>query len=910
MCKPLLLLVIFLLVCSVVLAQPAPTAQPSTPPAVAPAPPPLSPGTPSPVPQPAEPVKGAGWKPAQVEPTQPDLPEQAKSPQALFEGLPRFGASLFASVAARLLAPEGAAEGAMDRAATPVTPVANLPVPPTYLLGPGDTLDLSVWSRDLEHVKQTLTVAPEGFLILPEVGRITAAGQTLDQLRQTLSAEYGKYYAEPKVMLVVSGQRTVEVYITGDAVRPGKYTLAGMATVLSALYAAGGPSEIGSFRNIKLNRVGQQPITIDLYDYLLTGRLDADTVLAPGDSIFIPTLKAEVGLMGELRRPARYELTDGLTVGQAIDLAGGMKPSAYAPLVHLWRGEKRADWVLSTIDLSDPNGPGMKQPLRDGDLLIVKSILARGDNTIELKGAVKRPGIYPWTPDATVSSLLRSAEGLAWNAHMGTGLLRRMDNDRHYQLIPFNVGEQMYGQNPLALPLQPKDEVEILFQQAVEPAREVKIEGAVATPGTYPYDLQMRVSQLVLLAGSVLPEAYLDRADLLRLTPDQKYEIIPVDLKGALSGDATKDLALQRGDILKVAKQAEAMPMPEVQIAGYVRNPGKYPRREGMKVSDLIFAAGGLKPGAGPEIDVTPGHFEGMPKPVRLTLTVTADSFQLDPDMVLGEGDSVSIIGRGEFKEEADVVVLSGRVERPGSFTLKRDRQQGYTVMDLLRDSGGLLPDANPNGIVIYRRREVSMGTAQSEDLTRILQSTNRESTQPPLQIDQSQQSAAYGNLVSQGLTTLTGQGATSIVLPPRPVRPEDWVTAIPVSGKKLLESDGKVGNIELEPGDNVSVPRRLNTVTVLGAVPRSGAVPFVEKQRCSDYIRESGGFREDAADNRMVVIHPNGAAAPVKMKDAIEPGDIIVVPTKHIVRTVRTESAWQQWLRGIVSVVTAALLF
>jgi len=347
-----------------------------------------------------------------------------------------------------------------------------------------------------------------------------------------------------------------------------------------------------------------------------------------------------------------------------------------------------------------------------------------------------------------------------------------------------------------------------------------------------------------------------------------------------------------------------------VQIAGYVRNPGKYPRREGMRVSDLIFIAGGLKPGAGPDVELIPGRFEGMPQPVRLALTGTPDAFRIEPDSVLGEGDSVSIIGRGEFKRQADVVVLQGRVEHPGSFALRRDRNQAYTMMDLLRDSGGLLPDANPNGMVIYRRRDLTTDPAQMEDLTRILAATNRESSQPPVQIDSATQAAALGSNISQSLSTLVSPNAASIVLPPRPVRLEDMVTAIPVAGRKLLESDGQVGNVELEPGDNVVVPRRLNTVTVLGAVPRSGAVPFVAGYLCRDYINESGGLREDAEARRVVVIHPNGAAAPISLKDAIEPGDVIVVPTTYIVRTVRTESSWQQWLRGIIAIVTAALVF
>jgi protein involved in polysaccharide export with SLBB domain len=834
------------------------------------------------------------------------LPEQATSPQTLFESLPRFGASLFASIP---MPPTGEPKPG-EKPEAPQGPVSNMPVPPNYLLGPGDTLDLSVWSRDFEQIKQTLTISPEGFVILPQLGRTAASGQTIEQLRAALTLAYTRLYVDPRVTLVVSEQRTVEVYVTGDAVRPGRYTLAGMTTVLAALYAAGGPSEIGSYRSIRLNRVGRASVEIDLYDYLLTGRRDSDVVLAPGDSIFIPTVQGEVGLTGEVRRPARYELKGDMTVAQTLELAGGMKPSAYAPLIHLWRGEQRADWVLSTLDASDPNGPDMKRPLRDGDLLIVKSILARGDNTVELLGAVKRPGVYPWTQGATIASLLRAAEGLAWNAHMQTGLLRRMDNDRHYQLLTFNVGEQMYGANPPVIPLQPKDEVEVLFQYAVEAPQEVRIEGAVAHPAVYPFAGQMRVSQLVLLAGGVLPEAYLDRADLLRLTPDQDYEVLPVNLKGALAGEAAADMLLARGDILRVAQQAEALPADEVQIAGYVQKAGTYPRRAGMKVTDLIFAAGGLKPGAGPEIIVARGRFEGLPQTTQLTLTGTPEEFTIEPDLALGNGDSVSVIGRGGFKPQADIVVLQGRVEHPGSYPLRRAPGQAYTVLDLLRDSGGLLDDANPAGIVVYRRREVSMGTAQAEDLSRILQSTNREAVQPPLQIDQATQANALSANVSQSLTTLVSQNATSIVLPPRPVRPEDWVSAIPVSGRKLLDSNGREGNVELEAGDNVVVPRLINTVSVLGAVPRSGAVPYVAGARAQHYITESGGLREDAADDRMVVIHPNGAAAPVRMRAAIEPGDIIVIPTKHVVRTVRTEKPWQQWLRTIVAIVTAGLVF
>jgi protein involved in polysaccharide export with SLBB domain len=827
----------------------------------------------------------------------PERPETARSPQALYESLPRFGQKLFTTVSP-------AAEG------TAGAPVTNLPAPPTYVLGPGDSLSLRVWSRQAEQVAQDVTISPEGFIVLTQLGQVAATGQTLSQLREVLAVAYRRLFVDPNVTLTVAEQRTVEVYVTGDAVRPGKYVLGGMATVLTALYAAGGPADIGSFRRLTLNRLGRPAVNLDLYDYLLTGRRDGDVVLAPGDSLFVPPVGGEVGLCGEVRRPARYEIRDKLTLAEALELAGGLKPSAFARVVHHWRADEQARWVLRVVNVAE-GSPDLAQELRDGDLIIVKYLLPTGNNTVKLMGAVKRPGYYPVIEGSTVAQLLRQGEGLTWNAHMNMGVVRRMDYDRHTFIIPFNVSEQMYGKNPPSIPLEYKDEVEVFFQEDVEPLREVEVQGAVARPGRYPFTMEMKISQIILLAGGLLPGAHVERADLLRLTPDQTYSVVPVALKAALQGQAEADLLLQRGDILKVLTQEAAGGPRQVSISGYVNTPGTFAHRDGMKVSDLIFAAGGVKPGGGPIVELIRGRFEGSPEPVKLQLAGEGETLMVTPDEVLRTDDSVAVMGRGDFSRTARMVFLQGRVASPGSYALKRrDPQVGYTVYDLLTDGGGLLEDAFPNGLVVYRRRDFTMGDAQQEDLTRVLQSFNRETQQPPMQLDAAEQAGALNASVTRGISTLMTPSGTSIVLPPRPIRADDAVAAIPISGGKLLATKGAEGNLELEPGDTVVVPRRTNTVTVLGAVPRSGAVPFVANFKCRDYVTESGGLREDAAADRMVVIHANGAAAPIHLLGAVEPGDVIVIPTKHVVRTVRTESAWLQWLRGMAALVTAALVF
>ncbi len=831
-------------------------------------------------------------------------------PQAIFEALPRFGASLFAAAGAALGVAQ-ARDG--EKTVKPeVTPVANAPIPPNYVLGAGDQLALKVWARGREQIDQTLTVSAEGLVFPPQIGKLAATGQTLEQLHHVLSQSYARLFADPIVTLTVAQQRTVDVYVTGDAARPGKYTLAGMATVFGALYAAGGPSEIGSLRRLQLHRVGQALVEIDLYDYLLTGRREQDVLLQPGDTLFIPPVQAEIGLAGEVRRPARYEVENEVTVAEAIAMAGGLKPTAYGPVVQLWQPSGRSDWLLVSIDVADPNSADLQRPIKDGNLLVFNKLLEDGDNVARVFGAVKRPGYYPVGPDTTVGSLLRAAQGMLGDAHMGTGVLTRLDENRHVEMVRFDVRQQYYGSEDIQIPVKAKDWIRVFAQDEVEPPQEVEIGGAVAHPGTYQWATNMRVSDLVLQAGGVLPAAYMQRADLLRLTAEQTYEVLAVSLRDALERDAEADLVLQRGDMLTVMRQDEARPAAVAHVAGCVRNPGDYPRHEGMRVSDLIHAAGGLQPGAGPNIELTPGRFEGAPKTATLRLVGGPDDYAVEPDEQLADDDTVTVTGRGEFKRHADLVYLEGRIAKPGSYVIKgRPGREPYTVFDALEDGGGLLEDANPGGIVVYRRRGVSMGKAQAEDLDRLLKSVNQETRQPAVQVDKDEQATAMNASVAQSLgSVLSSPGGVSIVLPPREVKPEDWVAAIPVDGAELIATRGKVGNMELEPGDTVVVPRRVNTVTILGAVPRSGAVPYVEGELCRDYVRESGGFREDAASERMVVVHANGSAAPVGLNARIQPGDIIVVPTKHIVRTVRTESEWQQWLRTIVSLAAAALIF
>ncbi|HEY3398440.1 MAG TPA: SLBB domain-containing protein [Armatimonadota bacterium] len=826
-------------------------------------------------------------------------------PQRSYESLPRYGASYFATPTAG---------EAVPAAGTEAGAISHVPVPADYTLGAGDALSVRVWAKGWEQVTQTVTVSPEGTVTLPEIGNVTAAGLTLGQLREVLTTQYRKLYDQATVTVVVPEQRTIEVFITGDATRPGRYLLVGMPTVLTALYACGGPSAIGSYRDVQLRRAGRAPLSVDLYRYLLQGDRTQDVPLLPGDVLFIPPLRTEVGFSGEVRRPARYEIRAGMTLGEALEQAGGLKPSAYAPTLQLWRSTARREWQLLNVSSAETGAPGLQQPLQDGDLVIVQSLLAYGTNTVYLTGAVKRPGDYPVTAGVTrLSEVLWAAQGLTGDAHMGTGVLRRRDAQRHYTLTNFRVDDLLAGKADADLILQPHDVIQFFHQSEVERAFEVSVEGAVVRPGKYPWVENLRVNDLLLEAGGLAPQAYRSRATVVRINADQQYQQLTVDLAAAASGAPEANLVLQRGDVLSVRLRAEVEGDAKVKIDGFVRTPGDYPRREGMKVSDLIFAAGGLTPGAGPHLELARGGYEGTPDTLSLTLLETPAGYSVMPDVVLLTGDAVGVAGRGDFQQTAELVRLQGRVAQPGSYALKgHGPENRYTIRDLIKESGGLLPDANLAGLVIYRRYDATAGQAQATDLAQVLQFVNQEAKQPPLQLaSQNQQMSAMGSTVAQGLqSVLSSNNSVSIVLPPRPISPEDRVAAIPVDGPKALNGPDGSANLELESGDVVVVPRRINLVTVLGAVPRPGSVPYVTGESARAYLNHSGGLREDAAGSRLIVVHPNGAVSPLGQGDAIQPGDVIVVPAKYIVRTVHTENAWQDWLAKMLPIITAALVF
>lgn len=889
-------------------------------------------------PVPATPVPGEEPLPEGTEPL-PQVPEEVEEPEEpeepptaaeRFAELQRFGMGVFGPVEPRPGAeqedrPEETQQAqprqqqpaaerstattpaprATEPPAQPRTVLASEPVPPSYVLGPGDQLAVRVWTDAIEHIAATPVIDAEGQVYLELLGEITIAGERLSSAREMIARRYRTFFTRAEVSVGLARTRVIEVRVTGDVRRPGTHVLSGAATLFSALNAAGGPNEVGSFRAIRLVRRGEEPQVVDLYDYLLRGEIDADLSLEPNDTVFVPPMLAEFGIDGEVRRPARYEMTAPTTLAEALQLAAGAAATGYVQGAELWRVGESGIRELMNVNL---RGDDAQICLQSGDLLVIPPVLEKPLNVVQLEGAVRRPGTYQVSAGMTVRDLLLLASGPAELAHVQEAVIARLGDDFSYDLLHFDLAAALRGDSAQNLALMPGDRLTVFAGEDVEAPMEVAVEGAVREPESYPWVRGARVSDLIKQAGGLLEGAYTPRANLLRLGADQRRELIPVNLGAALAGDAAANIALERGDMLVVLTRLEVAEESRVNVAGLVQFPEWYPRFQGMRVSDAIIAAGGLAASAGNQVEFTPGGVTDQVQPVYLSLRRDGEQFVVEPDPVVRDNDLVAVLGTGNLIATPPTVTIRGQVSVPGSYALLSSTEDHDTVYNLIRRAGGLLPNANPNGIVLYRLREEIIRDEQEEDLDQVIAHFNRELSAGTVEGEE-QRAAGTAAQISAGLQAALSEGSATVVIPPRRLSNTQWARAVPIDGETLIASDGQVEDFPLTDGDVVVVPATPTTVTVMGAVVRAGAVPYEEGLRPLDYIARSGQFTQDARRRQTIVIRANGEVAPKALNADIRPGDIILVPSDYIFRNVNQPGTLERVLSTITSIVTGYLI-
>jgi polysaccharide export outer membrane protein len=494
-------------------------------------------------------------------------------------------------------------------------PATDVPVPAEYVVGPGDVIEVQLTGN--VKGRYSLVVGRDGRLSFPDLGPIPVTGRRFEEVRNELEARVRDQMIGTTASIGIGELRSIRVFVLGDAETPGSYTVSGLSTITNALFVSGGVKKIGSLRNIELKRSGRTVTRLDLYDLLLKGDTRADVRLLPGDVIFIPPIGATVGLGGEVRRPAIYELKDEVTAADLLRLGGGMMPTADPTIASLERVNDQRQRI--TVDVNLAAAGGMSRTLQSGDVLRVPAIRPMLDDSVTVNGYVYRPGDYQFRPGMRIADVIPTLDELRPNADQRYILVRReVAPNRQLRVFSANLERAIAQPGSAAnFELAPRDQIfvfdlesgrdriidplmrELRMQSRIDaPTLEVSVAGKVKVPGRYPLEPGMRVSDLLRAGGSLDEAAYGGQAELTRYEvsngESRQAELIEIDLRKVLEGDPVADVALRPFDYLMIKETPLWAAQEEVEVRGEVKFPGRYPIHRGETLRSLMQRAGGL----------------------------------------------------------------------------------------------------------------------------------------------------------------------------------------------------------------------------------------------------------------------------------------------------------------------------
>ena len=786
-------------------------------------------------------------------------------------------------------------------APTTFAPAESLPVAGDYLLGPGDTLDILFYGKI--NSTFSLEINREGFVDFPELGPVGLAGLSYSEAKEMLQTRIAAQIVGTKVSITMGSLRTMQIFVLGEAHKPGAYTVSSLSTIMHALVSSGGVSSIGSLRNIQLKRQGKVVATLDLYDLLLKGDTSNDLRIQAKDVVYIPTVGDVVSIDGQILRPAIYELKGGETIKDLVSLSGGMGPKAFPSSAEIRRINNDGFMTVVDVDLSKSIESDL--PLKNGDHLTINAIINENKGVVTLIGHVYHPGQFALKDHMRVSDLLSEIGEYKEGLDFEYAILTRTDPVTGYKsavsIKPSDLLDKV-SENKANVKLQDKDILRLFsidgdraaaLTDIIEALRRQNRAGelpAVATvsgarlSGTFPITKGMRISDLVAAAGGLTPNyADFNYSLLVReeLSALGDIEVLSVNLRKALNdSQGPDDLLIQPKDRLFVFSVNEARPKtltsvvselraqaeldqsPKVvTLSGTVRFPGAFPLTKGMTVKDAIAAAGGF----------TVSAYRGSAEIARLDLSdpdeavvniVVADlvgSYDTD----LYPQDSVRFRVIPDYKE-IETISLEGEFVFPGTYAFEK----GETLTSVIQRAGGFTNEAFVDGSIFLRQ---ALKEREQDELDRLSKLLEEQINFDRLQDVNSEAEISGGQLEAQrsALEALTQSQAVG-----RLVIPLEEIVAF------------NFEDILLKDKDRLLIPKFSQEVSVIGEVQRPTSFLFDGDLSRSDYLDLAGGLK-DSADKRAIyrvqaggrVLLSDGWFKFSLSKTDIEAGDTIVVP-------------------------------
>ncbi len=663
---------------------------------------------------------------------EPSVGEQQK------EGIRPFGYDIFANMPSSFSAP------------------TNIAVPANYLLGPGDELAVILYGK--LNQSSVVEINRDGLVDFPELGPVVVAGLTFSEAKNMLMKQIESQVIGTKANISMGALRSMQVFVLGEAFKPGAYLVSSLSTVTHALISAGGVSDIASLRNIQLKRAGKTVATLDLYDLLLSGEVKDDLRLQAADVIFIPTIGKTVSVGGEVIRPAIYELNTEKTVQEVLSLAGGLSPKAFAKSAKIER--VGVDGFMTVVNIDASSKQGKRTNLKSGDRLTINSVVKDKIDTVSVGGFIHYPVEQKWTFGLTLSDLVYSKDQFPSQLDLDYGLIAREAKQLgELEVLAFKP-KALFTQSNQSAPIElfPRDQVLFfskadgsrkalieplisrLSSQALldQPAPLIEIRGAVKFPGTYPLTPGMSVTELINAAGGLKESAYTGLIEINRRDHSNPEQSTSETINTVIAGN----ILIQPQDSVFVKTTPDYLKKDSITLMGEVVFPGEYYFSKGERLSSVIERAGGftnladvkaaiftrekLKLREQKELDRLKERLDEELASQKLLNTNSGDAIdeqqrQLQDNLIANlnaakatgrlviplqqiiEGDANDVILESgdvlrvpQFRQEVSVI---GEVQRPTSYFFDK----GLNYKNYIEKSGGLLQTADAKGIYIVK---------------------------------------------------------------------------------------------------------------------------------------------------------------------------------------------------------------
>lgn len=748
-------------------------------------------------------------------------------------------------------------------------PINNAPVPDDYILGVGDELNIQLYGK--ESRSNTVLVDREGRIVLENLGPIQVAGLTYSSARNLIKSQVKERLIGFEAAVSMGELRSMQIFIVGEAYKPGAYTVSSLTTLSQALFVSGGVSDIASLRSIQVKRAGVTVAQFDLYDLLIRGDASADITLRAGDVVFIPTRGPLVSIAGEVLRPALYEIKPKETLHDLVDMAGGLLPNAFEDSVQVQRysaGLRR----IERVDLAAERS----YELKGGDVVSIHPVAEEAVDSVMLVGAAVRPGLYSWFEGAQVKDIIGSIDsGLLPHTDLSYAIVVHEAEDRRSITVSqIDLGLALAGVKSENIELKPRDQIVLFSRYESAEAEANQLRTWLRTENEIQREQREKVlreyrkqylENLLEDRDGISSVLENDRPDRLQ---DLSSDLVDLfDTREVVEREDDYYSKFSRRNLLqpilyKLRNQfTRDGELALIYVEGEVRYPGVYPLASNGAVSDGVAAAGGLKESAYlARAEVTRTDVVGGEAVTDYLQFSLEQALAGQADMPLQGRDRLHVLSIPQWQNIIQVR-LEGEVRFPGTYAIRR----GETMGDIIKRAGGLTDYAFPRGAVFTR---TDLRAAERKRLQELAQQLRREIASNA--ITDTGNTIAYSemNQLLRDLTNIEAVGRLIVDL-----------------NTILRDNDGR-SDVQLKDGDRLFVPTVQNTVSIIGEVQLASSYQYDSSLTLEDYIERAGGTRQKADEERVYVVKADGSVMVPERSSwfsaratQIEPGDTIIVP-------------------------------